>query len=161
MNFYWGKGNWAITTSDAFVPDNIGEGWLRVDSQKPMDGMEYIAVADSEREGWAVWAKDTTFEEEQKVVERLAVTIGIAQLIQSKIIRYNKENGVAFDNIDACTKYLYVPTYSHYQFCVDVISWTVSLWEAARKLEADIYAGIVEKPANVNDFLAQMPVFGE
>lgn len=161
MEFYWGKGNWSITTQDAFVPTNMGEGWLRVDSHKPTGSVEYTAVVDADRDGWALWVEDTASEEAQKEAERQAVTAAITALIQSKITAYNKANGVAFDNIDACTKYLSVPTYTHYAFCVAVIAWTVEVWETARQLEIDIYAGVVDKPADVDAFISLMPTFGE
>lgn len=82
----------------------------------------------------------------------------ITDLIQGRIDIYNKTNGVAFKNIDACAKYTTVNTYTHYQFCVDAINWTVSVWEYARQAQLDVMAGSRAMPT-VDELIAELPAY--
>jgi len=83
----------------------------------------------------------------------------IETLIQSEVDKYNEANMVAFKDIDACAKYTTVTTYTHYQFCVDVIAWQTSVWEYARQVQADVMAGTRTMPTT-EELLAELPVFG-
>lgn len=82
----------------------------------------------------------------------------VESLIQGEITKYNEANLVAFKDIDACAKYTTTPTYTHYQFCVDVIAWQTNVWETARSIQADVLAGTRPLPT-LEEFVAELPVF--
>ena len=82
----------------------------------------------------------------------------VEKLIQDEIDKYNSANLVAFKNIDACAKYTNVPTYAHYQFCVDVILWQTNVWESARTIQKEVLEGVRPMPT-LEEFMAELPVF--
>jgi len=88
-----------------------------------------------------------------------AMVTAIETLIQARVDTYNEAQGVLFKNVDACAKYLNTPTYTHYQFCNDVIVWQTDVWEAARTIQTDVVAGNRTMPT-VDGLLAELPVYG-
>lgn len=90
---------------------------------------------------------------------RDAMVRSIEQLIQSEIDKYNEANGVLFKDIDACAKYVNIPSYTHYQFCIDVISWQTNVWETARQIQSDVLAGTRTMPTE-KELLSELPTFG-
>lgn len=78
-------------------------------------------------------------------------------LIQDEIDKYNKANGVKFKDINAIAKYVLVPTYNHFAFCDSVLKWNVAVWEEARRLQGEIFAGNIPKPTTVEEFIAMLP----
>ena len=98
---------------------------------------------------------------EEKVNQARADMVkAVEEYIQSEVNKYNEANGVMFKDIDACAKYTTVPTYTHYQFCVDVITWNVNVWETSRAIEAEVLAGNRQIPT-VEELVLELPVFGE
>ena len=83
----------------------------------------------------------------------------VESLIQGEITKYNEANMVAFKDIDACAKYTTIPAYTHYQFCLDVISWQTNVWETARSIQTAVLAGTRTMPT-LEEFMAELPVFG-
>ena len=104
---------------------------------------EYLAKKEAE-------ALNQAKEEMMKAVE---------SLIQGEITKYNEANMVAFKDIDACAKYTTIPTYTHYQFCVNVITWQTNVWETARSIQTAVLAGTRTMPT-LEAFMAELPVFG-
>lgn len=82
----------------------------------------------------------------------------VEDLIQSEITKYNDANMVAFKNIDACAKYTNIPTYTHYQFCIDVITWQTTVWETARKIQSDVLGGLRTMPT-LDEFKEELPKY--
>ena len=100
--------------------------------------------------------------EHQNFIEKIKTDIvyGIDNYIQREIDKYNEANNVLFKNVDSCMKYTAVPSYSHYQFCVDIIVWTPKVWEKAREIELDILNGIRDIPT-IEQLILELPKFGE
>lgn len=91
---------------------------------------------------------------------RADIVKAVEEYIQATIDGYNEANGILLKNIDSCFKYTAVPTYTHYQFCVDVIAWNARVWETARAIEAEVLAGNRGVPS-VEELLGELPKFGE
>lgn len=136
------------------------------DDTKVLDGTETLEV-DSKNKIVKVTKgqRDKTAEElETELAEaqrqtRKEMLQAIESLIQGEIDKYNEANMVAFKDIDACAKYTTIPTYTHYQFCVDVIVWQTNVWETARTIQADVLAGTRPIPTT-EEFISELPVFG-
>jgi len=81
--------------------------------------------------------------------------------IQAPIASYNNANGTNFGGIHNCASYINTPSYTHYQFCVDVWAFNVQVWEAARQIQIDIINGNLVQPETEEAFIALLPVWGE
>ena len=103
MEFYWGKGNWSITTQDAFVPTNMGDGWLRVDSHKPASSVEHVCSPDPTKSGWGIWVEDKS----QLQTAIITATQGIDTLCDehdAKNFEYPEGSGIFYKTTDAILK---------------------------------------------------------
>lgn len=84
----------------------------------------------------------------------------VTELIQAEVDAYNKANGTAFRDVHSCKNYADDTAYTHYQFCNDVWTWNVSVWESARQILQDAATGVIEPPDEA-EFVELLPVFGE
>lgn len=78
--------------------------------------------------------------------------------IQITVDAYNKANGTLFASVHNCATYINVPTYIHYEFCVDVVKFNADVWEKARAIEADVLAGLRPMPT-AKKLVVELPVF--
>ena len=79
-------------------------------------------------------------------------------LIQSEIDSYNKENSVAFKDINALPKYTLTPAYTHFDFCVSMIEWNTLVWDKSRQIQIDVASGIIPRPNSTEEFMSLLPV---
>ncbi len=61
-----------------------------------------------------------------------AATNIVDGIIQKEIDDYNTANGTAFVDVNSLPKFAFDPSYAHYSFCMSMMTWVPSLWEAAR-----------------------------
>lgn len=126
------------------------------------DGNRYSIYKDEKVDG--VYVPDIeaiNFKAQQEQINKIKTDIvnAIDGYIQLEIDKYNNANNVLFKNVDSCMKYTAVPSYIHYQFCVDIIVWTPKVWEKAREIEMDILNGLREIPT-IEELLSELPTFG-
>ena len=87
------------------------------------------------------------------------MTKAVDGYIQNEVNKYNKANGTMFEKVHNCAAYVGVATYSHQQFCIDILSFNASVWDKARSVEAEVIAGLRVPPAK-EELLSELPVFG-
>ena len=76
--------------------------------------------------------------------------------VQEQIDIYNEANGVRFNSVDSCSKYVGQTAYEHQPFCVAILAFNCATWEAARLAQID---GRVTADTTAEEFIAMLPVF--
>lgn len=80
----------------------------------------------------------------------------VERRVQSVVDLYNQTNKVDFVDIHACANYANNTGYTHQKFCVDVWNWNVNVWEAARRIIAEVESGQREEPT-AEEFVSMLP----
>jgi len=80
----------------------------------------------------------------------------VTAYIQAEVDKYNEANGTKFTDVHNCSNYKDATGYTHQQFCIEVWSWNVAVWEKARISQATAVASGL----TAEEFLALLPKFG-
>lgn len=103
------------------------------------------------------WMDVATIEDQLKALESKAILV-VSGMIQAVIDNYNKAHRVSFKDIDAMPKYKDDPTYTHYQFAVDIIGYNKIIWDDYVRPELDKILGGNPIPTEA-EFIAALPVY--
>jgi hypothetical protein len=82
----------------------------------------------------------------------------IESIVQAKIDKYNADHNLAFTGIEGMAKYIRRPTYSHYQFALDVLDWNEDLWEKTDDIKRDVLSNVIPQPTP-EEFDAMLPEY--
>jgi len=82
----------------------------------------------------------------------------VKKYIQGVVDAYNLAHNVKFESVDSCSKYVGIDTYSHQQFCIDLLAFNAQVWEVSRAVQLDILAGNIEAPTD-EEFVAMLPAY--
>lgn len=63
-----------------------------------------------------------------------------SELINQKVVDYNKANGTAFGGVHAAANYRFDTGYTHQPFCQQVWTYNVAIWEAIRNWHSTLTA---------------------
>jgi len=93
--------------------------------------------------------------QEQKIFYFTEIVNGV---ILDELVKFNTANGTVFESVHNCESYSRVAGYTHQAFCASVWAWSVSVWEEARLIQADVLAGTIPEPTEA-EFKAMLPAF--
>ena len=77
--------------------------------------------------------------------------------VHEQIVIYNQANGVGFNSVDSCSKYVGQATYTHQPFCISILEFNTMCWVAARLAQTN---GSVTLDTTAEEFIDMLPVFG-
>ena len=82
----------------------------------------------------------------------------VKKYIQGVVDVYNLAHNVKFESVGSCSKYVGIDTYSHQQFCIDILAFNAQVWEVSRAVQLDIVNGVIPQPTE-QEFLDMLPKY--
>ena len=141
----------AVINTELPVYNKYAQMCVELEPELRVDGKHYKRYEVQDKTG------ETLIQGMEKL--KLDMSKAVDGYIQNVVDTYNRENGTMFEKVHNCTAYKDITTYSHRQFCIDVLEFNANVWDTARSIEADVAAGLRPMPT-VDELLAELPVFG-